>query len=333
MQSHSRRDDVNVFSTGRRLLKALILLHFRIFSRILDGLRPESRVVVYYAWPDFARKAQALARALESGGIPTVVRTGLGFLVRARVRVSTELHIGFWNHFYPEDLPERYIFYNAEPLGLSRWRDNRPWRDMMHGALQIWGYARRDHFHVDYFGMPYRYIPFGYSPYYEQVYAESLAGQDIDVDIDVLFVGNVGDRRRVLLDRIRETGVTLEVVTYKQPLRGAALDRIIARSRIILSVYAFDDPETHVPDLARLDHLLSNGRFVLHESLPERSMDSEFVQYVPTASYAEIPEQCLYFLQNATERERIAREGREWFRTRRPISASLPYDEIRELMR
>lgn len=324
---------MSVKSTGKKVFKAIVLRLFRIFFRIIDGRRPEKRVVVYYAWPDFARKAHALAAALESGGIPTVIRTGLGFLARARVRVSTELHIGFWNHFYPQDLPERYIFYNAEPLGLSRWRDNRTWRDMMHGARQIWGYARGDQLHVDHFGMPYRHVPFGYSPYYEQIYSESLAGEEIVEDIDVLFVGFVCERRRILLDRIRETGVRLEVATYEQPLRGVALDRAMARSRIILSVYAFDDPATHVPDLARLDHPLSNGRFVLHEALPPTSTDSDFERHVVTSPYEDMPERCLYYLQHSAERERIAREAQLWFRTCRPISASLPHDEIRQLMR
>jgi len=321
-----------ILAAVRRICKAFLLQMIQVCSVATGRLPGTRRVVVYYAWPDFARKAKALAEALESHGIPTVVRSGTGFLARARVKFSPNLHIGFWNHFYPEYMPARYIFYNAEPLGLARWRDNEEWRFKMRGALQIWGYTRTDERYVANLGIPYHFVPFGYAPYYESVFKANTKHEVIAEDIDVLFVGLVTDRRRTVLDRIRETGVKLEVYTYERPLRGAELDRTIARARIVLSMFAVDDPATHVADFARLDHLLSNRRFVLHERLPEEAREAEFEQHVPSCAYDEIPERCVHFLQGHAERARLALVAYEWFKTRRRIADSVPADEVRALM-
>lgn len=289
--------------------------------------------MVYYSWPDFARKAHALVYELETAGIHAVIVTGTSFLTRARVRFSRRLHIGFWNHFYPDYLPARYIFYNAEPLRFPRWGENAEWRRLMERATQVWGYSQFDEAHVHKLNLPFRYVPFGYSSFYEQSFRSNIGRDPIVEDIDVLFVGHITPRRATILEAIRTTGLTVVTVTYDQPLRGAALDRMFARSRIVLSMFAVDDEGAQVPDLARLDHLLSNGRFVLQERPSEVSRDPDFEAHVPTCAREDIARSCEVFARDSLARERAARKAYEWFKLQRPLSAYVPFSEVRRLAR
>lgn len=303
----------------------------RPFVRAAERARPTGDVVVYYSWPDFARKANALVYELNAAGIPAVIENGTGFLSRARVRLSGRLHIGFWNHFYPEYLPEQYIFYNAEPLRFSRWGNNAEWRLLMSRATQVWGYSPFDEEYVRSLNLPFRYVPFGYSSFYEDSFRSNIGGDAIVEDIDVLFFGHITPRRQQILDAVRATGLTVVTVTYERPLRGAALDRMIARSRIVLSMFAVDDEGAQGPDLARLDHLLSNGRFVLHERPPAASSDPDFEANVPTCAREDIAGTCERFARDAGARERAALQSYQWFKSMRPLSAYIPFDEVRRL--
>ncbi|MBC8088135.1 MAG: hypothetical protein H7Z40_12780 [Phycisphaerae bacterium] len=195
------------------------------------------------------------------------------------------------------------------------------------------GYARPDAQFVASLGVPYHYVPFGYAPYYESIFQQNTNHEAVVEDIDVLFVGFVSERRRVVLERIRAAGLKLEVATYDNPLRGAALDRAIARSRIVLSIFAAEDPAAQVPDFARLDHLLSNKRFVLHEQLPVGARHAEFEQHVPSCAYDDFPQQCIHFLQHPAERARVAAAAHDWFKTQCRMSDSVPFSEIRALLR
>lgn len=299
--------------------------------RAAERARPSNEVVVYYSWPDFARKANALVYELNAAGIRAVIETGTGFLSRARVRFSQRLHIGFWNHFYSEYLPDRYIFYNAEPLRFSRWGENAEWRRLMQRATQVWGYSQFDEQYVRELNLPFRYVPFGYSQYYEEAFRANIGRDSIAEDIDVLFFGHITPRREKILESVRATGLNVVTVTYDNPLRGAALDRMIARSRIVLSMFGVDDEGAQLPDLARLDHLLSNGRFVLQERPPEASRDPDFEANVTVCDRADIARTCERFARDAVARERAALKSHQWFKSMRPLSAYIPLDEVRRL--
>lgn len=303
------------------------------FYRAVAVMRPR-RVVVYFAYPDFARKSEAIADLLRRRGFRSDVRSGLSFLGRARVKFSPDLYIGFWNefHFYPAYLPRRYIFFNAEPLHIPKWKDDADWFAAMRGALQVWGYARHHEAYVTPLGVPYRYVPFGYAPYYEEHFRANTQGKSLPQDIDVLFVGHMSERRQNLVDRMTDLGLAVHTVTGQTPVFGEKLDELLARAKIVLNVYTLDDPATHIADFARLDHLLSNRRFVIHEKLSTLAPDEAFEKHVITCPYDEIPAKCSYYLARPGEREEIAEAAYQWFKSERALDASIPYDDIRHYL-
>jgi hypothetical protein len=305
---------------------------FRLLLAAADRLH-RRRIVVFYAWPDFARKAEALADLTRRRGLPVVVKSGKSLLLCHQVASSRDLFVGFWNDHPLVYMPRHYVFYNGEPLSVPRWRDNGDWWAAMRGALSIWGYAERDAPSVTALGVPFAYVPFGYAPYYEDVFRANVGGTDVEEDVDVLFFGTMTPRRQTVIDRLRSRGVNVLAVTRDNPLHGAALDRAIARAKIVLGIHSHEDPATHIADFARLDHLLSNRRFVLHEDLFPVGSDQAFERVVTTSPYDQLAERCVHHLAHPEERRRIAEACHAWFKRERALDDFIPWNDLERHLR
>lgn len=65
-------------------------------------------------------------------------------------------------------LPRDYVFFNAEPLGVTEERkDDADWFMAMRNALEVWDYSELNERYVAPLGVRFHLVPFGYAPYYE----------------------------------------------------------------------------------------------------------------------------------------------------------------------
>jgi hypothetical protein len=299
----------------------------------LRGNRRCRKVVVYYHELAFARKAEALAELLLKRGIPTEVRSGMSLWTRVLLTSSPDLWIGFWNNVPLLLLPRNYIFWNAEPLNVTRWSDNADWRDAMKSAKVVWGYTRSNLEYIEKLGVPFTVVPFGYAPYYETAFRKCTAGKNLPQDIDVFFFGWVTERRRRILDELKQRGMNVQVASETNPVLGDQLDELLARSKIVLGIHGFDEPQAQIPDFARVDHLLSNRLFVVHERPSALASHPKFEQNVITCEYRDIPDTCAYFLARPEERASKAARAYEWFKSEYPLDAFIPYEQVRSMLR
>jgi hypothetical protein len=283
-------------------------------------------IVLVYAWPDFARKMHAIADLLRARGLPTRVTFASRGWDAERIRASRNLHIGLWNT-YPEDaLPRHYIFYNAEPMRLERWRTESR-LDLMRGAEEVWDYWTHNAPWIAPIGLTARVVPFGYSPYYEQLFRTHV-GTLPDQDIDVLFYGSETPRRSVMLEQIAASGCRLHQVSERNPAYGADLTRLIARAKVVICPFSHDEPEAHTPDFARLDLLLSNRVCVLQERPPVRDDRYGFEEHVPTAPYEQFADHCRQLLADAGLRRAAADRSHEWFRSTLALERFVPLETL-----
>ena len=318
--------------TGVAELRGIVKHAFRFMLAVTDRLH-RRRIVVFYAWPDFARKAEAIADLMRRRGLPVTVKAGKSLLLRNQVAASRDLFVGFWNDHPLVYMPRQYVFYNGEPLSVPRWRDNAEWWAQMRGALSIWGYAQGNAAFVAPLGIPFTYVPFGYAPYYEETFRANVGEAQIAEDVDVLFFGTVSPRRQTVIDQLRNRGVNVLAVTRENPLHGAGLDRAIARAKIVLGIHSHEDTATHIADFARLDHLLSNRRFVLHEDLFPVGSDQAFERVVTTCPYDQLADRCVHHLAHDAERRRIAEACHAWFKRERALDDFIPWDELAQQLR
>jgi hypothetical protein len=287
-------------------------------------------VFVYYGWPDFERKAEAIADLLRRRGFDAVVRTGRSLFKYLQLSSSPNLWIGFWNEYHAGYMPDSYIFYNGEQLSMPHWKDDESWTRGLRNALEVWDYAPSNEQIVAGLGVRFQYVPFGYAPYYESSFQANTRGKGLVQDIDVLCVGQLTDRRRLVIDRLQGLGVKVHSVTRANPAHGVTLDLLIARAKIVLSVYSYDDPSSQLADYARLDHLLANRRFIVQERPSRIGSDAALEQAITTCSYNELPDTCGRMLADPDARTRVSDAAYEWFKSERSLDRYIPWARLRE---
>ena len=97
--------------------------------------------------------------------------------------------------------------------------------------------------------------------------------------------------------------------------------------KIVLSIHSYDDPGAQFADFARLDHLLANRCFVVHERPADVVADPAFSAHVTTCRYEELADTCVKFLAAPAERKRIAEGAYEWFKAERSLDDFIPYED------
>lgn len=324
------------------------------FIRVTGWLRP-ARVYVFHLDPALARKAEAIAFTLNEHGIQAQVASGLVRDSRLLLKGTTDLWIGLWNSVPLESLPKRFIFWNGEPTTHSAWHQEDDWQsdhvasalprwhedaqrrfDWLEAArrsVSVWGYVRSGETFAQSAGKPFTFVPFGYSAHYEHIFAEVAGSARPEQDIDVLFFGWTTERRKRILDQLAEQGVKVTNINEHRPVRGAELERLITRTKIVIGIFGYDDVNTHVPDLARFDFIFSNRIFALHERPSEAGHDADFEAHVPVCDYDQIAANCLHYLAHPEQREQAAQRTYEWFKSAYALESFIPFDTVRALSR
>lgn len=318
----------------RSIVKQVAFPILCLLLRIRESLRRE-RVIVYYKHPFFLRKSEALADLLRRRGFRTEVRSGMSFSTRALLRSSSDLWIGFWFGVPREFLPRKYILWNPEPLDRARDRTgvDAGWFTAMQRAQAVWGYHRSNADRSKKLGVPFHFVPFGYAAYYENIFRNHIEGKKLQHDIDVLFFGSMCERRQRMLDELKQRGMNVHVVSDRNPAYGETLDELLARAKIVLGIHYFEEPQRQIADLARVDHLLSNRLFVVHETPSALASDPAFEQNVTTCEYRAIPDICAHFLARPEERARKSAAAQEWFKSAYSLDGFIPYQEVQRLLR
>lgn len=298
----------------------------------ITGRLRRRRLVVYCESLIYLRKSQALADLLTRRGFRAQVRSGISFAKRVSLKASPDVWIGFFGN--PSwSLPRNYVMWNADAL--DRHRDHTgidaDWFVKLGNARCVWGYTHANAEQVARLGVPFRYVPFGYAPYYESSFRKHVAGKQLTQDIDVLFFGALTERRLRVLDELEQRDMRVHIVS-KRKVYGEALDELLARSRIVLGIHSSEEPELQIVDLARLDHLLSNRLFVVHERPSALASDPAFERNVTTCEYRQIADTCAHFLARPEERAKRSASAYEWFKSEYRLDDFIPYDEVRQLL-
>ena len=139
-----------------------------------------------------------------------------------------------------------------------------------------------------------RYLPIGYVPELTRI-------RPATEDIDVLFYGSVDDRRRAVLDALRERGLHVEVLSG---VYGGARDAFIARSKVVLNMHSVSD----VFETVRVSYLLSNKKVIVSE---RGDGHEEFLGAIAFADYGELADLCAKLTADDQARRALGQRGFE----------------------
>ena len=120
-------------------------------------------------------------------------------------------------------------------------------------------------------------------------------------DIDVLFIGNVLNRRKIWLHEIRKHCA----LTIADGVYGEEMVKLINRSKIILNIHSEDFLDTET----RVFEVLGCKGFLLSEKLSIENPFKDRLHFVECTDLPDMITQTKYYLNNEIQINRIAEQG------------------------
>lgn len=196
----------------------------------------------------------------------------------------------------PAAFPVGSILYNLEQI-----YEESPWMtpDVIAAfrAHSVWDYSRSNIGALAGYGVTAQHVPVGYAP------SLSRISPSPSPDIDVLFVGSLGDRRLGILRALERRGARVVAVFGSY---GPERDNVIARAKIVLNVHLHP---TKVFEIVRVSYLLANRCFVVSETGSDAGIESAFAGGVAFADYDRLVDTCLAYLRDPVGRRQVAARG------------------------
>jgi hypothetical protein len=246
----------------------------------------------------FAEVAETLHHALQALGHDSVLSTRLDNRRRRHIVLGANL-LPRW----PQQVPEDSILYNLEQISADS-----PWLSPSYLDLlrrhRVWDYSEANLRALADHGIRAELLPIGWMPQLERIAAEPLR------DVDVLFYGSLGDRRRDALMRIEQAGLRLASLFN---VYGPERDRWIARSRLVINLH-------HYPaclfEAVRVSYLLGNGACVVSERGSDTTLEQPYASAVAFCEYDALLPTCQRLLAAPAEQQRLREAGPALMRSR-----------------
>lgn len=196
----------------------------------------------------------------------------------------------------------RYVVYQLEQLESASWVFGRPCGEVLRRADAVWDYSLENVDILRRKGIDRaRHLPIGFHDAMKRI-------RNAEKDIDVVFYGSLNPRRIPILESLRSR-CQLHILYGAY---GDQRDEIIARSKIVLNIHAFD---ARVMEQVRIAYLFNNRCFVLSEDSPA----NPYASVLAVAPYDGLIDACQHFLEQPEERYRYAKAGYHWLKER-PMS-------------
>jgi hypothetical protein len=211
-----------------------------------------------------------------------------------------------------ERLPPETIFYHLEQIARVDPGSLRQSARIMTAKFHVWDYS---HANLD----VWRQL----KPLHEPVFVPIAWGANLrripqaGEDIDILFYGIPTPSRFAIFVSLCNT---MAKCVYACGLYGATRDSLIARSKIVLNVNAYE--RSRVFEVARVSYLLANEKAVVSDIYPESEIEADLRDAVAFAAPDKVAGECVRLLNDDSARRALAVLGREIFE-RRDIRAVL----------
>lgn len=241
----------------------------------------------------FLELAQLVGHGLADLGHPVAISVN-GILADAR-NIIVGCHL--LDPSLIKRTPKTSIIINTEQLGA----EGSPWHDKVHRwvtRFQTWDYSERNLAKLRGMGaVEPKLLRLGYH--------KSLARipRSGPQDIDVLFYGSIGDRRKKIIDDLKAAGSNAMAVFG---VYGEERDKLVARSKVVLNVHHYD---SHVFEIVRVFYLMINAKAVVCEVGEDTAIDPFYLPGIRAARYEDLVGSCLSLIADRELREEMERKA------------------------
>ena len=135
-----------------------------------------------------------------------------------------------------------------------------------------------------------------------------------DQNIDVLFYGEINQRRRDIANQLEKAGI--KSIVFNMNIVGSEKTVLIARSKIVLNLHYYAAGLFEIP---RVYHLLHRKKFVISEESSNMEEYDHLKGGFVVCPYEQIVATVLDYLNKPDEREKIALLGYEKIRATQTI--------------
>lgn len=229
---------------------------------------------------------------------------GIGYapvIIYNKVNVSCDFSILIGAHLLSDQalasLPDNVIIYNLEQIPEPSERYNSIVRQSYLDALirsRIWDYSQKNIQLLRSFYSADRidYVPIGYSSCLSRLSVS-------EKDIDVLFYGSLGDRRRIVLDKLKASGYVVHVAFG---VYGKERDALIERAKIVINIHHYP---SKILEVARVSYLMANAKAVVSECSPNTEVYHHLRDGLCLVPYDGLVDACIDLLGDDSKRKEL----------------------------
>lgn len=240
----------------------------------------------------------ALREALSENGIKNEIKRCV------TTNLVNEPWIGIF-HRSPL-MPQKYIAYNTESMILPK--AHTIIDKVFKNATEIWDYAQ---INVDLLQTKFniRLVPIGYSSIYERKYAENTNGFSPQKDIDFLMYGWYTERRAKIINELKKHYHTVWLGEDGKHEYAVERDKLIARSKIVISVCKTEPFVYGTNDFSRLSYLIANKIFTISEPIGDRIIEPLWSEKIIFSNYDNFVECCYKYINLEKTRNDMCHEA------------------------
>lgn len=224
-----------------------------------------------------------------------VASEGLNQIEKGKTNIIIGAHL-----LAPEvmaSMPDGTIVLNTEQIGNL----SSPWEaDLIKwcARFETWDYSLKNIEQLGGLGIHnVRHLQIGYHPGLARI------PRVTSPEIDVLFYGSLGPRRKKILSELMERKLNVKVVFGAY---GAERDRLIANSKLILNMHHF---ETKVFEIIRVFYLMTNSKAVIAEVGPDTHIDGIYLPGFHSADYEDLVQACVTMVERPDLRRALEEQA------------------------
>lgn len=190
---------------------------------------------------------------------------------------------------YTGIIPKNYICVQLEQNLQSNWFTDTYVKHISN-ALAVYEYSFLNHQLLSNLNSNYTMMPIMYCKSFDQSNVKTTYSNWLNREIDVLFMGQVNNRRRKILDQLVEKNMNCKIL---ENVWGNNRLNIINNSKIVINIHYYDKS---ILETVRLSLLLSNVALVVSETSSDTKLDNDLSQYLILTEYDKLVDKCTELL-------------------------------------
>jgi hypothetical protein len=259
-----------------------------------------------YSLKIFKELAKNLCESLNNSGYNAIISNKVIYKNYKNIILGTtflKLRKNILFFSIKNKLPKNTILYNFESYFHNRLWFNKTIK-YFYKNYEVWDYSYHNAKNLEKLGIKVNNVLPVIFPHKKK--------SNLKKDIDVLFVGSLSNRRKKIINQLRNYG--LNVFASENIGSPKELEKLIIRSKIFLNIHYYGLRELEQP---RICPYISSGTVILSEKSLYNDENKLFSKAIVLEKYSDIAKKALNLLKNKYNLELLSKKAFSFSKKRR----------------